>query len=264
MLLSSRSDIPGGVRPLPSLSIVAPCAGASGSLLGGFPVVRAAHSESPLVVTTWCRYHIASRRKDSAVQRYFLVISMVVMVVAVAACAESGSPQAASPDVGSRSPTVSPSRSPTVSPSGQAPPSALVRLERAEKRYAAVLAKYQRLYEDPSTLSDAFRLLAQLERRFAEWKRAVHVASQQQLLEVPRTAVREWGTRFEAWLDNQASQQLAVESCAGDDEITMVMLIRCLDTLGPLIHRAGQLSSSLNRFMASEASLSSVLPDVRF
>lgn len=197
-------------------------------------------------------------------QRYLLVTSVVVMVAAVAACAENGSPQAASPDVASRSPAVSPSRSPTVSPSRRAAPSALVRLERAEEHYAAVLAKYQQLYDDPSTLSEAFRLLARLERRYAEWKRAVLVASRQQLLDIPRTAVREWSTRFEAWLDNQESQQLAVESCAGDDEITMPTLIRCLDTLGPLIHRAAQLSSSLNCLIASEVSLSSALPDVRF
>jgi len=186
------------------------------------------------------------------VQRYLLITSVAVTLFSAAACTETASRQTPSPD-----------GSPTVLPSSQASPSALVRLARAEKQYAAVLAKYQQLYDDPSTLSDAFRLLAELERRFVAWKRAIQSASEQHLLDIPRITLREWGTTFEAWLDNQVSQQRAVESCAGDEKITELTLIRCLDTLGPLVHRTEELSGNLNRLLSSDA-LSSALPDVRF
>lgn len=185
-------------------------------------------------------------------QRYLLITSVAVTLFSAAACAETASRQTPSPD-----------GSPTVLPSSQASPSALVRLTRAEKQYEALLAKYQQLYDDPSTLSDAFRLLAELERRFVAWKRAVESASEQHLLDIPGMTLREWGTTFEAWLDNQVSQQRTVESCAGDEKIMELTLIRCLDTLGPLVHRAEELSGSLNRLLSSDA-LSSALPDVRF
>jgi hypothetical protein len=203
------------------------------------------------------RYVIPSWREETVVRRYVLITSAAAILIGGAACTETAARQATSPDGDS-------TRSPTVLPSSQVTPSALVRLARAEKHYAAVLAKYQQLYDDPTTLSDAFRLLAQVERRFDTWRRAIRVASQQHVIDVSPTTLREWGRTFEAWLDNQGSQQLAVENCAGGEKITELTLIRCLDTLGPLVHRAARLSRTLNRLIASDAALSSVLPDMRF
>lgn len=197
------------------------------------------------------------RRDTQPVRRYLLIMSVAAMLVSVAACTATSSGQAASPPGGATG-------SPTVPPSSQTSPSALVRLARAEKDYTAVLAKYQLLYDDPSTLPEAFHLLAQVERRFDAWRRAIRVASQQHVVDVSPRTLKEWGTTFTAWLDNQGSQRLAVEECAGGEEITELTLIRCLDTLGPLVYRADRLSRTLNDLMASDAALLSMDSHVRF
>jgi hypothetical protein len=189
--------------------------------------------------------------------RALLIGGFLLVVLGASSCGETSSGRAES-----AAPTGS-SSSLTSEPSPSTPP-VVIRLAVAASRYEGIVAQYQALYENPSDLSRAFGLLKPMKRAFQIWVRTARTAIDEQTVQIPRDALRQWTAAFGAWLDNQVAQRDALVQCADGRPITEITLIRCLHTIGPLVHRGHKLSSKLNALLDSEPTLADLLPELRF
>jgi hypothetical protein len=164
-----------------------------------------------------------------------------------------------------RAETVAPTESSSLmpEPSPTTPPG-VSRLTVAASRYEAVVNRYLAYSANLRDLSRAFGLLKPMERAFETWVRAARSAIDEQAMQLPRDALQHWAGAFRAWLGNQYAQRDALVECADGRSINEIILIQCLYTIGPLVHRGQRLSSSLNAILESEPTLADALSELRF
>lgn len=156
--------------------------------------------------------------------------------------------------------SVRPSRS-TPTPTQSIVPAAVL---SAAQRYSSLVERYNTLSSDLTHVKEAFRLLTPLRRAFRSWIELTRSAITRGELDISPHELDELGSAFDAWLENQDEQHSALMRCANGKELDEVTLIRCLPTIGPVVHRAKILTQRFEQARTDDPTLAALLEPIRF
>jgi hypothetical protein len=134
----------------------------------------------------------------------------------------------------------------------------------AAERYSSLVNRYNALISDLTHVKEAFRLLAPLRDAFTLWNEQVHSAVTSGELDIPPHNLDQLASAFSAWMKNQDEQRSALTDCANGGELDEITLIRCLPTIGPVIHRGKILTQRLEGARTADPTVASLLGPITF